>query len=163
MPPTQRPLRLEAAISSRMRSEVTSRSNWANDSSTFNVNLPMDVVVLNCWVTASTSGLLHLLNFSDVERAAALVRLKPRLELERTFQQSSRLRTNAASDAPGSRLRKLQGPPARWRRPPRKGGNMISFSLNNQQVAVDADTRTPLLWAIRDHIGLTGTKYGCGA
>src|SRR5215831_1455685 len=51
MPPTQRPLRLEAAILSRMRSEVTSRSNWANDSSTFNVSRPMDVVVLNCWVT----------------------------------------------------------------------------------------------------------------
>src|SRR5881296_1034962 len=51
MPPTQRPLRLEAAILSRMRSDVTSRSNWANDSSTFNVNLPMDLVVLNCWVT----------------------------------------------------------------------------------------------------------------
>src|SRR5215471_19697826 len=28
---------------------------------------------------------------------------------------------------------------------------------------VDADPRTPLLWAIRDHVGLTGTKYGCGA
>ena len=51
MPPTQRPLRLEAAILSRMRSEVTSRSNWANDSRTFNVSRPMDVVVLNCWVT----------------------------------------------------------------------------------------------------------------
>src|SRR6266700_3829106 len=43
MPPTQRPLRLEAAILSRMRSEVTSRSNWANDSSTFSVQ-PGEVV-----------------------------------------------------------------------------------------------------------------------
>ena len=51
MPPTQRPLRLEAAILSRMRSEVTSRSNWANDSSTFRVSRPIEVVVLNCWVT----------------------------------------------------------------------------------------------------------------
>src|SRR5438094_5279221 len=51
MPPTQRPLRLEAAILSRMRSEVTSRSNWANDSSTFSVSRPIEVVVLNCWVT----------------------------------------------------------------------------------------------------------------
>ena len=40
---------------------------------------------------------------------------------------------------------------------------MVSFTLNNQQVAVDAEPRTPLLWAIRDHVGLTGTKYGCGA
>src|SRR6266702_3037118 len=41
MPPTQRPLRLEAAILSRTRSEVTSRSNWANDSSTFSVSRPI--------------------------------------------------------------------------------------------------------------------------
>jgi isoquinoline 1-oxidoreductase alpha subunit len=40
---------------------------------------------------------------------------------------------------------------------------MISFTLNNRQVSVDADPTTPLLWAIRDRIGLTGTKYGCGA
>ena len=40
---------------------------------------------------------------------------------------------------------------------------MVSFTLNNRQVSVDADPRTPLLWAIRDHVGLTGTKYGCGA
>ena len=40
---------------------------------------------------------------------------------------------------------------------------MISFTLNNRQVSVDADPKTPLLWAIRDHVGLTGTKYGCGA
>ena len=51
MPPTHSPLRLEAAILSRMRSEVTSRSNWANESSTFNVSRPIEVVVLNCWVT----------------------------------------------------------------------------------------------------------------
>ena len=40
---------------------------------------------------------------------------------------------------------------------------MASFTLNNQRVSVDADPKTPLLWAIRDHVGLTGTKYGCGA
>jgi isoquinoline 1-oxidoreductase alpha subunit len=40
---------------------------------------------------------------------------------------------------------------------------MVSFTLNNRQVSVDADPSTPLLWAIRDHVGLTGTKYGCGA
>ena len=40
---------------------------------------------------------------------------------------------------------------------------MVSFTLNNRQVSVHADARTPLLWAIRDHVGLTGTKYGCGA
>jgi 2Fe-2S iron-sulfur cluster binding domain len=40
---------------------------------------------------------------------------------------------------------------------------MVSFTLNNREVSVDADPKTPLLWAIRDHVGLTGTKYGCGA
>ena len=40
---------------------------------------------------------------------------------------------------------------------------MVSFTLNNRAVSVDADPKTPLLWAIRDHVGLTGTKYGCGA
>jgi len=40
---------------------------------------------------------------------------------------------------------------------------MVSFTLNSKGVSVDADPSTPLLWVIRDHIGLTGTKYGCGA
>src|SRR5947209_20548793 len=53
VPPIHRPLRLDAAILSRMRSPVTSRSNWANDSSTLSVNRPIEVVVLNCWVTAT--------------------------------------------------------------------------------------------------------------
>ena len=44
------PLALEAAILSRMRSAVTSRSNWAKDSSTFSVSRPMQVVVLKAWV-----------------------------------------------------------------------------------------------------------------
>ncbi|MBY6134255.1 (2Fe-2S)-binding protein [Nocardioides marinus] len=39
---------------------------------------------------------------------------------------------------------------------------MIEFELNGRQVSVDADPDTPLLWAIRDELGLTGTKFGCG-
>ena len=39
---------------------------------------------------------------------------------------------------------------------------MISFRLNNEDVAFDGDEQTPLLWVIRDHLGLKGTKYGCG-
>ena len=45
------PLALLAAILSRMRSLVTSRSNCAKDSSTLSISRPIDVVVLNCWVT----------------------------------------------------------------------------------------------------------------
>ena len=40
---------------------------------------------------------------------------------------------------------------------------MVAFTLNDRRVSVDADPKTPLLWVIRDHVGLTGTKYGCGA
>jgi isoquinoline 1-oxidoreductase alpha subunit len=40
---------------------------------------------------------------------------------------------------------------------------MVSFTLNDKRVSVDSDANAPLLWVIRDHIGLTGTKYGCGA
>jgi isoquinoline 1-oxidoreductase alpha subunit len=40
---------------------------------------------------------------------------------------------------------------------------MVSFTLNNKRVSVDASPSAPLLWVIRDHVELTGTKYGCGA
>jgi isoquinoline 1-oxidoreductase alpha subunit len=40
---------------------------------------------------------------------------------------------------------------------------MVSFTVNDKRVSVEADAKTPLLWVIRDHLGLTGTKYGCGA
>jgi isoquinoline 1-oxidoreductase subunit alpha len=39
---------------------------------------------------------------------------------------------------------------------------MTNFSVNGRAVSVDADADMPLLWALRDHLGLTGTKYGCG-
>src|SRR5262245_60472523 len=45
------PLRLEAAILSRTRSPISSRSNWANDSSTLSVSRPMLELVLKDWVT----------------------------------------------------------------------------------------------------------------
>src|ERR1700747_3070171 len=45
------PFFFEAAILSRMRSPVTSRSNWAKDNSTLSVRRPIEVVVLNCCVT----------------------------------------------------------------------------------------------------------------
>jgi isoquinoline 1-oxidoreductase alpha subunit len=39
---------------------------------------------------------------------------------------------------------------------------MIQLNVNGRAVAVDADPSTPLLWALRDTLGLTGTKFGCG-
>jgi isoquinoline 1-oxidoreductase subunit alpha len=39
---------------------------------------------------------------------------------------------------------------------------MITITVNNQMVSVDAASDTPLLWVLRDHLGMTGTKFGCG-
>ena len=39
---------------------------------------------------------------------------------------------------------------------------MPSLNINGKVVNADVDPRTPLLWALRDTLGMTGTKYGCG-
>jgi isoquinoline 1-oxidoreductase alpha subunit len=38
----------------------------------------------------------------------------------------------------------------------------LKLKINNKDYTVDADPKMPLLWVIRDLVGLTGTKYGCG-
>ncbi len=38
----------------------------------------------------------------------------------------------------------------------------LTFTVNGEAHQVDADAMTPLLWALRDDLGLTGTKFGCG-
>jgi isoquinoline 1-oxidoreductase alpha subunit len=40
---------------------------------------------------------------------------------------------------------------------------MVAFNINGKRVSVNAEPDTPLLWAIREHLKLTGTKFGCGA
>ena len=40
---------------------------------------------------------------------------------------------------------------------------MISLSINGRSQSVDVAPDTPLLWVLRDTVGLTGTKFGCGA
>jgi len=40
---------------------------------------------------------------------------------------------------------------------------MVAFNVNGKRVSVDAEADTPLLWVIREHLKLTGTKFGCGA
>jgi isoquinoline 1-oxidoreductase subunit alpha len=40
---------------------------------------------------------------------------------------------------------------------------MTALNVNGKTVQVDADPSTPVLWALRDHLQLTGTKFGCGA
>ncbi len=39
---------------------------------------------------------------------------------------------------------------------------MARITVNNQVLNVDAAPETPLLWVLRDHLAMTGTKYGCG-
>ena len=39
---------------------------------------------------------------------------------------------------------------------------MARFTLNGKPTAIDVDPNTPLLWVLREQVGLTGTKYGCG-
>ncbi|MFM9038499.1 MAG: (2Fe-2S)-binding protein [Betaproteobacteria bacterium] len=39
---------------------------------------------------------------------------------------------------------------------------MVTLKVNGKKHEIDADPETPLLWALREHLDLTGTKYGCG-
>ena len=39
---------------------------------------------------------------------------------------------------------------------------MANLDINGKTISVDVEDDTPLLWAIRENVGLTGTKYGCG-
>jgi len=39
---------------------------------------------------------------------------------------------------------------------------VITFSVNGKQTKVDVAPDTPLLWVLRDSLGMTGTKFGCG-
>ena len=39
---------------------------------------------------------------------------------------------------------------------------MITLDINGRKLETDAEPDTPLLWVLRDHLGMTGSKYGCG-
>ena len=38
----------------------------------------------------------------------------------------------------------------------------VGFTVNGKAVSIEADAEMPLLWALRENVGLTGTKFGCG-
>jgi isoquinoline 1-oxidoreductase subunit alpha len=38
----------------------------------------------------------------------------------------------------------------------------INLNVNGKKQTIDVDTKTPVLWVLRDHLNLVGTKYGCG-
>jgi isoquinoline 1-oxidoreductase subunit alpha len=42
------------------------------------------------------------------------------------------------------------------------GLDMLAFTVNGERKEVEIDPDTPLLWVLREHLGLTGTKFGCG-
>jgi isoquinoline 1-oxidoreductase subunit alpha len=44
----------------------------------------------------------------------------------------------------------------------KQGIAMANLTINGKSVDIDVEPDTPLLWAIRENVGLTGTKYGCG-
>ena len=40
--------------------------------------------------------------------------------------------------------------------------NVTSLNVNGKKLRIDVDSQTPLLYVLRDHLNMTGTKYGCG-
>src|ERR1700691_5106230 len=42
------------------------------------------------------------------------------------------------------------------------GGGMARITVNDKMLDIDASPDTPLLWVLRDHLAMTGTKFGCG-
>jgi len=51
-----------------------------------------------------------------------------------------------------------------FNRMPMEGTHMaVAFTINGKAESVDVDVNTPLLWVVREHLKLTGTKFGCGS
>jgi len=51
--------------------------------------------------------------------------------------------------------------PINWASQP-TGVAMITLDINGQKLETDVEPDTPLLWVLRDHLGMTGSKFGCG-
>ena len=97
---------------------------------------------------AGDAGLRLALSDADIARIAAYLRrtrteLPPWPDLEKKVA-AIRRQTTAHNET-------MSG-----------GVIMTTFHINGRAVTVEADDDTPLLWVIRDEIGLTGTKFGCG-
>ena len=41
-------------------------------------------------------------------------------------------------------------------------GDMVKFTINGNAASVETDPAMPILWVVREKLGLTGTKFGCG-
>jgi isoquinoline 1-oxidoreductase alpha subunit len=85
----------------------------------------------------------------------------PRSEVTPADQKSSALQTRFL-DLNCSNLRStIAAKLSRWIELIR-GKAMANLTINGKTINVDVEDDTPLLWAIRENVGLTGTKYGCG-
>ena len=87
------------------------------------------------------------------------------LELDRPWDASCEYAVEKAGSLPCSRSRRpLVHPPAVALQFAHAEDESMAFDLvvNGSVHRVDADPQTPLLWVIRDHVGLTGTKFSCG-
>jgi isoquinoline 1-oxidoreductase subunit alpha len=85
----------------------------------------------------------------------------PRSEVTPADQKSSALQTRFL-DLNCSNLRStIAAKLSRWIELIR-GYAMANLTINGKTINVDVEDDTPLLWAIRENVGLTGTKYGCG-
>src|SRR2546430_14288638 len=109
-PPIHIPFFFEAAILSRMRSPMTSRSNCAKDNKTLRVKRPIEVVVLNCCVTETKQGTPGIEDLDDLgkigERAGQPVDLvdndgvdPPRREVSQQLLQSRPIHRGAGEPA----------------------------------------------------------------
>src|SRR5205807_6302826 len=69
-------------------------------------------------------------------------------------EESSRVSRAERPDCQRTRVRATETSPG--------DSQMPILNINGRNMSVDAPGDTPLLWALRDHLGLTGTKFGCG-
>ncbi len=58
--------------------------------------------------------------------------------------------------------RRTGKPGLRWPKPNKRRPRCEGFTINGRAVSVNVEVDAPLLWVIRDDLGLTGTKFGCG-
>src|SRR5262249_7107736 len=72
----------------------------------------------------------------------------------------SRSRPGCSSDSSGLASPQTTRPPGRLDEDRRAA--MIPLTINGKRQNVDVPAETPLLWTLRDELGLTGTKFGCG-
>src|SRR2546425_158638 len=87
-------------------------------------------------------------------------------ELRRIASQKPCVLRGLPGPSPGTdyrgRISRRENPHLPATTPHDIGGVAMRLTINGKSHEVDVDPTTPLLWVIREQVGLTGTKYGCG-